>query len=356
MSFEPKRLMHSIIERIATGPELSKSISEEEAYQGMMAILNDDIDEVQAALFLIALRMKRETPQENRGVMRALLETAQKVAVDCEELLDIGDAFNGFSRCVPMSPFLPPILAACDMPCLSTGVETVAPKFGVTTHQILRQLTKSIQLTPEQAAAQIANPSIGWAYLDQSLTNPQLHRLLDLRRLMVKRSCLSTCEVMLRPLMAQKRNIIYVGYVHKNYPPIYADLASCAGYAQALIIKGVEGGVIPSLQAGAKLYLCSEQLEPEVFSVNPQDFGINSGDQRAIPRQSDSNQTTVAQAAELGLAALSGDRGMARDSLIYAASIALVYSGRFLSPIEASVRAGQAIDSGDAMRRFENAL
>jgi len=53
--------MRSIIQRIATGPELSKDISEEEARLGTAAIFEDKVDPVRAAIFFIALRMKRET-------------------------------------------------------------------------------------------------------------------------------------------------------------------------------------------------------------------------------------------------------------------------------------------------------
>ena len=59
-----QNLIHSIIQRIATGPELSKNIEMEEAEVAMSAILNGEIDEVQTAIFLIALRMKRETMDE----------------------------------------------------------------------------------------------------------------------------------------------------------------------------------------------------------------------------------------------------------------------------------------------------
>ena len=47
-------LIHSIIQRIATGPELSKNIELEEASAAMSAILNGEIDEVQSAIFLIS--------------------------------------------------------------------------------------------------------------------------------------------------------------------------------------------------------------------------------------------------------------------------------------------------------------
>ena len=68
-------LMHSIIQRIATGPVLSKSISLEESELAMKAILNGEINEVQSAIFLIAMRMKRETTDENIGILLALLSS-----------------------------------------------------------------------------------------------------------------------------------------------------------------------------------------------------------------------------------------------------------------------------------------
>ena len=73
----PNENMKSVIQRIATGPELSKNISREEAKQTMLDILNGEIDPVQAAIFLIALRMKRETMDENLGVHDAIIETIQ---------------------------------------------------------------------------------------------------------------------------------------------------------------------------------------------------------------------------------------------------------------------------------------
>ena len=49
-----QELMKSVIQRIATGPELSKNISREEARQSMLSILDGRYD-VRSAVFLIAL-------------------------------------------------------------------------------------------------------------------------------------------------------------------------------------------------------------------------------------------------------------------------------------------------------------
>ena len=73
----PAALMRSILQRIATGPELSKDISREEACAGMRCVLDGQVDPVQAGIFLIALRMKRETDDENRGLLEAVRETTR---------------------------------------------------------------------------------------------------------------------------------------------------------------------------------------------------------------------------------------------------------------------------------------
>ena len=47
----PNENIKSVIQRIATGPELSKNISREEAKQTMLDILNGEINPVQADFF-----------------------------------------------------------------------------------------------------------------------------------------------------------------------------------------------------------------------------------------------------------------------------------------------------------------
>jgi len=41
-----------VIQKIATGPHLSKDISEEEAYNAMKSILRGEVHDVQSAIFL----------------------------------------------------------------------------------------------------------------------------------------------------------------------------------------------------------------------------------------------------------------------------------------------------------------
>ncbi len=91
LSPDPALLMRSIIQRIATGPELSKVIPREEARAGMRCILEGKVDPVQQGIFLIALRMKRETDDENRGILEAIREVTRTVTAPVEEIIDLAD-------------------------------------------------------------------------------------------------------------------------------------------------------------------------------------------------------------------------------------------------------------------------
>ena len=87
-----------MLQRIATGPDLSKPLNEAEAEYGMRLILNGECDPVQAGIFLIALRMKRETPAENRGVLSAIRKTTRTATVAVDDLVDLlADPYNGYA-------------------------------------------------------------------------------------------------------------------------------------------------------------------------------------------------------------------------------------------------------------------
>ena len=72
----------------------------------MRAILEGQVDPVQAGIFLIALRMKRETDDECKGVMEAILDATQMVTAPADEVFHVVDPYDGFNRTLPSAPFL----------------------------------------------------------------------------------------------------------------------------------------------------------------------------------------------------------------------------------------------------------
>ena len=82
-------VLRRAIQKVATGPEFSKNISEEDSYNSMLNILDNESDSIQAAIYLIAMRMKRETMDENIGSLKALIDNSNIITADVDELLDI---------------------------------------------------------------------------------------------------------------------------------------------------------------------------------------------------------------------------------------------------------------------------
>ena len=360
-------LMRSIIQRIATGPELSKDITREEARRAMRLVLDGEADPVRAAVFLIALRMKRESDEENLGILDAVLETTATVAAPVDEVVNLADPFNGFNRNLPVSAFLPAVLAACGVPAISHGVETMGPKFGATHHRVLAASGAQVGASPEAVRDRIGDPGIGWAYCDHSVFNPGLHGLTGLRTLIVKRPALATVEVTAGPVRGRKRSHLVTGYVHKPYARVYAMLARHAGFDSALIVRGIEGGIIPSLRQGAKVWICHDGGEMHDTDITPAELGI-AQTVRAVPlpadiegyrRKSDETGGEVdglaiaAAASRAGLDALNGAAGPARESLVYAAALVLRHVGRTEELAAAAHLVRAALDDGRARAHFE---
>jgi anthranilate phosphoribosyltransferase len=362
---DPEKVMHSIIQRIATGPDLSKDISQEEAYLGMKAILEGRIDPVRAGIFFIALRMKRETMDENKGILDAILEATQCVTADVDEVVDIADPYDGYNRCLPAAPFLPALLAELGVPAVNHGLDAVGPKYGVTARHVLQAAGVPVELSPAEAARRLADPALGWTYIDQASFCPTLHDLLDLRVRMIKRQAMTTIETEAKPIAGRKHTHFVTGYVHKPYPPIYAQLARHAGFDSALIIRGVEGGVIPSLRQPGKATCYHDKGEEIEIDIDPVAIGIEQS-VRTVPlpddlpkseRASDEVaimvdvQATARAAAHAGLAALRGEKGPTYDSLVLAGGLILHHVGKAKSARDGADRVRAVLDSGKAAAR-----
>jgi anthranilate phosphoribosyltransferase len=348
-------LIKSIIQRVATGPDLSKDIAFKEAKDGMQAILRGEINDVQSAIFLIALRMKRETMEENEGILAAILAESDKQAVNVDDLVDLGDPYSGYNRSIPISSFLPPLLAELGLPTVIHGLDSVSPKFGLTHRHINRALGLSVEHSTSEAKVRLENPTIGWGYIDQASYCSGLHNMVPLRDNVIKRTVINTVETLIAPLRGKTTHAI-LGYVHKPYPPIYAHLVNASGMDTALLVRGVEGGVIPSLrQKGLMVsYLGVEEqdkvdIDPKVLGIEQTLRAISFPDGLSVEKDI---QALAEHTVSLGKAALSGEKGMFYDGLVLSASLVLWHTKKANSLIEAAEMTRVVLDSSKALNRL----
>ena len=364
-----KNVLRGSIQKVATGPEFSKNISEDDSYNSMLNILDNDADPVQAAIYLIAMRMKRETMDENIGSLKALIDKSNIITADVNELLDVAEPYNGFLRNTPLSAFLPAVFSAIGIPCVTHGVETVGPKFGLTTKKILKSSGINVNKSMEEASNSLSNKDIGWAYIDQKNFCKPLYNLIELRTRMVKRTILTTIEVLVGPIRAKNKTHLLTGYVHTAYPPIYSGLAKVSGFDSVVLVKGVEGGVSPALRGDGKVFYYINNKEMQEIKFNPKIISIEQN-MRGVPLPDLEKQEQIKldeissdinvedfsiKASEIGNEALNGKEGPAKDTLIYTGALTLSII-KNIDFNEAASKIKKAIDSGKAKDFFYNAI
>jgi anthranilate phosphoribosyltransferase len=215
----------------------------------------------------------------------------------------------------------------------------------------------------------LADPAIGWAYLDQSMYCPKLHRLTPLRSLIVKRPALTTVETLIGPIRARRRTHLVTGYVHKAYPRIYALLARSAKFNSALLVRGVEGGIVPSMRQEGKCFFYKDGGEEQERRIAPAEFGdmlslmppsipaelvrTRSGAQNDEADDVIDTAALAQAAAHAGLQALTGEPGSTRDNLVVAAALCLHHVGRYPSLAAAATAARRVLDDGSARNRLQ---
>ncbi len=363
-------LMRSAIQRVATGPELSKNLSREEACSVMHALLDGSADPVQAGVFLIGLRMKRETDEELKGVMDALSQRTDVCEASVDEVIVIADPYNGFNRTLQGSLFVLPVLAACGVNAYSHGVELGGPKFGVTNHTVIKALGGNALRSTKEVASRLGNADIGWGYLDQRTMCQPLHGLNELRARIVKRPVLSTTEVLVSAIKGKHKTHLITGYVHKPYRDTYCMLARHVAYDSLLLVRGTEGGIIPSFRADAHIVRYDERVEYEEIDIDltslglmrnyraediPEDLPLASETKHPIGMKWDIDALS-ALCAERGRDALKGEEGALLDAAVLGAAMIMWHTGIQPDMKAATKKARTVIASGEALARLEAGL
>lgn len=345
-----KEAMREAIQNIAVGPDRGRDIPRDLTALVMRGILNADIDPIQTAVFLIALRMKRESLDEFLGLFDAMLASVQSITADVDDLLLLADPFDGYVRNNSMTPFLPAVLSACGHKAVIHGVETVGPKHGVTAHKVYKAAGIETLLDVQSVADKVA--AIGWGYADQSCYAPELFALQDLRDRIVKRTALTTLERLLIPIRGKQNTHLVLGYVHKAYPEIYARVAKEAGYQSVLLLKGVEGGLAPALNKPLRRFFFEGQLPSDIDAEKQLLESQAIFNCRSAALAVEPTKGAVEQCLETGMAVLSGVRSVARDSLCLATAQILIDHDSNLTLYDAVEKVQMCLDNGSAKERF----
>jgi anthranilate phosphoribosyltransferase len=262
--------MEAYLQKIATGPKMSKDLSEAEAEDALTLILREDVSKIRSAIFLIAARMKLETLEENIGYWKAMDKTTIRDPIQLDHLLQIADPFDGFNRAPYFGFYTIPVLAAIGLPTYGHSAPSLPPKFGLTFEDILN---KHYGITPQGNRRQRIQllKQFKFGYINMQETHPLLEKLRDLRIEIVKRTMLSTMEKILMPLEAETGgNYLATSYFHRGYENSMIEVAKRSKFNLTIVGNGAEGTTLYGVHKPAKVFIESgkEKAEEVVCQIS----------------------------------------------------------------------------------------
>lgn len=250
-----------------------QSLSREESQQLFDAIIKGEMDPIQLAAVLTALKIKGETPQEIAGAASALLDNASPFPRPDYDFADIvgtgGDGSNTFN----ISTTAAFVAAACGLKVAKHGNRGVSSKSG--SSDLLDSFGINLAMSAEDTRKAVDELGVAFMFA------PQYHG--GVRHAMPVRQAMKTRTIfnILGPLINPARpNIELMG--------VY-DAALVRPIAETMLEMGMQRAAVVHGSGLDEVAIHGETLVAEIldgkiteYTLTPEDFGVNQHPLEAI--------------------------------------------------------------------------
>lgn len=250
-----------------------KSLSREESQQLFDAIIKGEMDPIQLAAVLTALKIKGETPQEIAGAASALLDNASPFPRPDYDFADIvgtgGDGSNTFN----ISTTAAFVAAACGLKVAKHGNRGVSSKSG--SSDLLDSFGINLAMSAEDTRKAVDELGVAFMFA------PQYHG--GVRHAMPVRQAMKTRTIfnILGPLINPARpNIELMGVYDADLVRPIAETMLEMGMQRAAVVHG--SGLDEVAIHGETLVAEIQDGKITEYTLTPQDFGVNQHPLEAI--------------------------------------------------------------------------
>jgi anthranilate phosphoribosyltransferase len=228
------------IKAVGTGERGRRALSFAEAREAIGALLAGEVSPAQAGAFLIAMRLKGETPEELAGFAQGLRDAAADLRPPPGlPLVACAGAYDGVSEAPQLSLAAAVAAAACGAGVVLHCGTTLGPKFGVTAADVLGALGGASSPAPAQSEAMLARCGVCVVHAAESLGG--WRALAELRDEVGPRGPVHSAEKLVDWFGADR---FLVGYTHHPYRDRLLGALSLLGAREAIAVRGVEGSDI----------------------------------------------------------------------------------------------------------------
>jgi anthranilate phosphoribosyltransferase len=316
----------------------SEIFDEEEIADALLTLMSDQASDIQRAAFLMALRVRGETPPEITGAAQLLRDRMLAVdippgAVDIVGTGGDGHGTYNVSTCAAI------VAAGAGVTVAKHGNRSVSSKSGAS--DVLQALGVKIDLSPEEVAGTIAKAGI--AFMWAPMHHPAMKIWAPARAALKTRTLFNLLGPIANPARVTRQ---IVGVFHQRWVEPIADALTNLGAEHVWVVHGADG-MDELTTTGPTTVAELSQGSVAVFEITPEQAGLPRA---SIADLQGGDAETNARAI---LDVLDGKHGPYRDIVLLNAGAALIVGERAASITEGVERAAHAIDTGKAKAALE---
>ena len=307
--------------------------------QTMHEIMAGQADPAQIGGFLMALRVKGETPTEIAAAAEVMRAVAQRVDIDCEGLTDIVGTGGDGASLFNVSTASAFAAAAAGVRVAKHGNRSVSSKSGAA--DVLEAAGCRLDLTPEQVATLIDELGVGFLFAPQHHT--AMKHAIGPRKALGLRTLFNLLGPLTNPAGAPNQ---VLGVFSPELVLPLAEVMQALGSRHVLIVHSHDGLDEISIAAPTR---AAELKDGEIreLEIQPTDFGIKH-DSLAALQVADATESLALVEAALG-----GEPGPAADMVALNAGAAIYVSGRAETLEEGIRQARDILATGAGLERLK---
>ena len=331
-------MIAAAIKRVVDGQDLDR----DEMYRIFGDVMDGKASDVQKSAFLIALRMKGETPDEITGAAIAMRERVTPLDVDRESLVDTcgtgGDGRGTFN----ISTLAAIVAAGAGANVAKHGNRAVSSSCG--SADLLTALGVHIDLDAPRMSQVLRRTGISFLFAPK--LHPAMGAVVGVRRELGVRTIFNVLGPLTNPAFA-KRQVL--GVYSDHLVDVVARVLLALGAEHAMVVHSRDG--LDEISVSAPTRVCEvREGAIRTYEITPDDLGVDMHPIEALAGGDASENARIA------IAILGGEEGARRDVVAANAGAALFVSGAASTLRDGVAMARNAMASGAARAKLEELI
>jgi len=331
-------MIQQALTRLLDGRDLTRS----EARAVMDQIMRGEATAAQIGAFLIAMRIKGETPDEIAGCAEAMREHVLSIRPSRSDLVDTCGTGGDGARTFNISTAAALVAAAAGAAVAKHGNRAVSSASG--SADCLEALGFELEVEPERIERSI--DELGFGFLFAPSHHPAMRHAMSVRRELALRTMFNVLGPLTNPAGARCQ---VVGVYAPELVPTIAAVLAQLGAERAFVVHGADG--IDELSPTGTNLVC-EVVDGAVRQreIDPLDLGIPRCAPSALAGDAPADNARIVRDV------LAGETGPRRDAVLLNAAGAIAAAGHAADLREGLALAAETVDSGAAGQRLEDLI